>query len=180
MKKLVVFAFGLVLFACNSVEQYRGSIESLASQWDEATTSVNDLASQVAQEKTSWAQMVSSMTLEESTVEALPEDAKTQIMEAESAFQNSGQGFDKLSTEVNDFVTNWQEKSAELTTLRDGLAEGKLSSDASTQIADLTTMVSDATANISAWKEKLETIKSDVSSTHKNWSDLVAQLMPVK
>ena len=180
MKKFVVFAFGLVLFACNSVEQYRGSIDSLASQWDEATTTVTDLANQVAQEKSSFAQMVSSMTLDETTVAALPEDAKTKIMEAETAFQNSGQGFDELTTQVGDFVTNWQEKSAEITTLKDGLAAGKLESDTSTQIADLTTLVSDATANVTAWKEKLDAIKSQVSDSHKNWSDLVAQLMPAK
>ena len=181
MKKLIaIVAPVLFLFACNSVEKYRAGIEELTSQWDETTQMVTDFASTVQAEQASFNESLSSMALDESTMPAMKSDAKEQLMAAYGAWQDAGNGYGNITSELNSFVAEWTTKAEEVNNLKEGLANGKLEGDVSAKIAELTTMVTDAGTKLEGWKEQFATAQAAVNSQKEQFQTMFAEVMPAK
>jgi hypothetical protein len=77
-----------------------------------------------------------------------------------TAFSAQLDGINGLASEVTTFATSWQEMSTKLTTLKDGLAAGKLEGDVMAQINELKTAATDAATKVGDWKTKLNDAKT--------------------
>lgn len=181
MKRLIAFALPLLfLVACNSVEKYRSGIESLATQWDQTTASVTEVAQMVTAEQANFDQNLTSMVVAEDAMAKLKDDKKNMVMDAFNALQTSGASFGTIAGEVNDFVTNWTAKADQVNALKEGLANGKLEGDVTAQIAELTNLVTEAGTKVTSWKEQIEAAKAGIASKQEAYQTVVAEIMPSK
>ena len=181
MKRLIAFALPLLfLVACNSVEKYRSGIESLATQWDQTTASVTEVAQAVTAEQANFDQNLSAMVMGEDIIAKLKDDKKNMVMDAFSALQTSGASYGAIASEVNDFVANWTAKADQVNALKEGLANGKLEGDVTAQIAELTNLVTEAGTKVTSWKEQIEVAKAGIAAKQEAYQTVVAEIMPAQ
>ncbi len=180
MKQLFALALPLLLLsACNSVEKHRASIETLSTQWDEATSSVTEFAGMLQTEQANFQQSVTGMQVSEDVLAKVKDAAKKDaITQGYAALQSAGTSMGSISAEVANFVTGWTEKAAEVNALKEGLANGKLEGDVPAKVAELTAMVTDATSKLTTWKEQFEQAKSTLAAQQADYQNLVAEFMP--
>ena len=159
MKKLIAFAaFAILLSSCSNVGKYKPMIEELSSNWDNATSMVTELSGKVTAAQADMASMNTQLNISPETMEGWGDDVKAQFGNiAPSAKTNMG-NLSGISSELDGFISGWQEKGAELQALKDGLAAGKLEGDVQAKIADLTAAASEATSKVSGWQAKLTEI----------------------
>jgi hypothetical protein len=163
MKKLFFFALPLVLLvACKNNEQYRTSIEELSGNWDTTTKAVTDFSGTVSNDMTNYTQSVAGMTMDESAAKKMTPEQMTAIENAKKGVTDALGAYVPFQQTINDFVKTWAEKSAELTSLKDELAGGKLQGDPTARITDLNNMVTTANENLKAWQATYSTIKGGV------------------
>jgi hypothetical protein len=180
MRIIIAFALPLLfLTACNSVEKHRAGIEGLATQWDEATAQVTEFAGTLQAEQSAFTQNLSTLQVNEEMLAKVKDAAKKEeLASAYASLQSSGASFASLTAEVGNFVSTWSEKAAEVNTLKEGLANGKLEGDVPAKIAELTALVTDATSKLGTWKEQFETAKASQTSQQASYQGLVQELFP--
>jgi chromosome segregation ATPase len=180
MRIIIALALPLLfLTACNSVEKHRAGIEGLATQWDEATAQVTEFAGTLQSEQSSFTQSLSTLEVNEEMLAKVKDAAKKEELSASFAsLQSSGASFASLSAEVSNFVSTWTEKAAEVNALKEGLASGKLEGDVPAKIAELTTLVTDATTKLGTWKEQFDAAKAAVSTQQASYQGMVNELFP--
>jgi uncharacterized phage infection (PIP) family protein YhgE len=161
MKKLfAILTPVLFLMACNNVDQFRAPIEALTADWEKATTEVTELGGMIGAAQTSLASLKDSMAIDPAKAAKMKPEAKATMDSLTTAFSAQLDGINGLASEVTTFATSWQEMSTKLTTLKDGLAAGKLEGDVMAQINELKTAATDAATKVGDWKTKLNDAKT--------------------
>lgn len=156
MKKLLLFALPLFLFACKSgIQTHKAAIEELSTNWDNTTNTLTELSNSVTKEMTSYTESASSYMLDETTVASLKGDVSTKWQEAVKSYKTStSDAYAPLQSEMSNFINMWMEHSSKVTALKDGLATGKYEGDPTVQIAELSELVTQANEKIAAWTAK--------------------------
>lgn len=163
MKKLFFFALPLFLFvACKGVEQYRSGIEELSGNWDTTTKAITDFAGMVSNDMTNYTQNVAGMTMDEAAAKKMTPDQMTAIENAKKGVTDALAAYVPFQQTINDAVKTWAEKSAELTTLKDELAGGKIEGDPTARVTELNNMVTKTNEDLKAWEATYSTIKGGV------------------
>ena len=161
MKKILFVAVaGLLLAACNNVNQFKAPIETLATQWDSTTTVVTNFATLLTQEIQNAQSMASGLPVSEDAMKKLSETTKTRLTELEASFQQESLGLSAIKTELDGFVQGWGEKTQLLTNLKEGLANKKLGKETATTISDLQAAVTDAGTQVTTLTERLNAAKA--------------------
>ena len=178
MKNLLVLFVFVSLVSCKGVEQYKGAIEELSGKWDAATTAVTDLSKMVMGEEASMTDMLAGMALDPEVLAKLKPEDQEKITSSQATCVQAGAGYKNLSSEIASFVSEWTTKGEMLTTLKDGLAAGKIEGDVTSQIADLTTSATDAMAKVEGWKSAFETVKKGCDDNMASYKTLLESFMP--
>jgi hypothetical protein len=174
MKKLFFFALPLFLISCKGVEQYRAGIEELSGNWDTTTKAVTDFAGMVSNDLSNYTQAAAAANVDEATAAKLKPEQKTALETAQKGVSDALAAYPPLQQTIADFVTTWNEKSAEVTALKDGLAAGKIEGDVSAKLAELGGMVTTANDNLKAWAGSYETVKGQVDAAMANLNQVVS------
>lgn len=174
MKKVFVFAaFALLFVGCNSTAKYKPMIEELATKWDSATSAVTGFAGQVQNAQSDMASMNNDLNVAPEVMEAWDDATKTQFSQIQSSVQTSMNNMSGVSTELDAFISSWQEKGKEVQALKDGLSAGKLEGDVQSKIADLTAAATDATAKLDGWKTKFTEIQAAAANAKQMLADFM-------
>ncbi|MCB9277465.1 MAG: hypothetical protein H6562_01000 [Lewinellaceae bacterium] len=172
-KNALLMGLTLVLFACNSVEKFRAPIEELVGSWDTTTAAVTEFVGQLGAEQTKANNMLAQMTVPEDLAGKMDEAATAKVGELKASFTEQLGSLSTLNETVTGFVSQWTEKAAEVNTLKEGLAAGKLSGDVMGQIADLKEMVASATTNLEGWKGSLAGITNNLGGISQQFTTLL-------
>jgi len=166
MKKLFLFALPLVLLvACKGVEQYRAGIEELSGNWDTTTKAITDFAGMVSSDMTNYTQAAASMPMiDEATAKKMKPEQMAAIEAAKTGVTQALSAYAPIQQTINDFVTSWSAKAADVTALKDGLAAGKIDGDVAGKLTELGAMVTSGTENLKAWEASYATVKGGVES----------------
>lgn len=178
MKKLLFLALPLLLFSCKGVEQYRAGIEELAGNWDSTTTTITDFSGMVSAELTKYTNSFAAMQPDEATLAGLKPEQKSAIESTRMAVVEALKGYPALQKNIKEFVDTWTEKSETLTSLKDGLAAGKIEGDVTAKLSELSGMVTTANENVETWKGTHDTIKTNLQDAMTKFSEAMAALNP--
>jgi len=160
MRRLILFLVAASLFSCDSVEQHRAAIETLATNWDNATNTVTALAGDIGTAKTDWVNQLASMAVSDEHKANMDEAVQTQLTELQATAETHTSAFDALTGEIGTFVEEWTTKGEAVTALKDGLASGSISPDLIAQIPALTEAVTAAGASVEGWTGKFTDVKT--------------------
>lgn len=178
MKKLLFLALPLLLFSCKGVEQYKAGIDELAGNWDSTTTAVTDFSGMVSEDLTKYTQALAKF---DDLADVNLNAEQTDAMEgAKMAVINALGGYPPLQKNINEFVSTWTDKAAELTALKDGLAAGKIEGDVPAKISELSGLVDTANENLTSWKGTYDTLKGDVDESMAALTQLMASFASSK
>ena len=172
---LAVALAALFLASCSNVAQYTESIEGLASNWKTATQSVTNLSGQIEEVTANWASMQEKMTMNEEAMANMSDEAKAQMEQIAGQYMGQGKALTGLSQSVLNFVGDWEEKTATLNGLKEGLAAGKLPEDVEGTIASLTEAVGGATANVTEWTGTLDGIKTAINGIVEQYQSVMTE-----
>jgi hypothetical protein len=178
MKKfgiLLIAAFCIV--SCKNVEQFKAGIEELGTKWDGATSAFGDFSKLVETENTTFASLTDSVVIDSVKFSKLNAASQAQITDAKNTFTNAGAGYANLLTEIGTFTTNWTAKAAELTSLKDGLASGKLDGDVLGKITELTNFATEGESKLNTLKDTFKSTKEGVTNSYVNYKNTVANLI---
>jgi hypothetical protein len=165
MKKFLLFALPLFLFSCKSgVEAHKDAITKLGTDWDATTKSVTGIVEGLTSDAMGLATQGSAMMLDSVATKALKGDAGTKYTAALDMFKKATGAYAPVQEEINGFVASWTEKAGVVTALKDGLAAGKFEGDIPTQIADLTSMITQGTEKVTALTAKKTELKTAADS----------------
>ncbi len=181
MKKLFFFiALPLLLVSCKGVEQYKAGIDELAGNWDTTTKAITEFSGKVSSDLSNYTQTLAGMRLDDKVAAKLSTDQTSSLETAQKAVIDALGGYPPLQKKINEFVTTWTEKSGMLTTLKDGLAAGKIEGDVPAQISELGNLVTTANDNLSSWKESYTTIQGRVDTAMSSLTELMGSLASAK
>ena len=174
MKKVIAFAaFAVLLAACSNVGKYKPMIEELSANWDNTTSSVTDFVNQVTTVQSDMASMNKDLNVDAAVMENWDEATQSQFSQIQSTASTSMKNLSGLSSEVDAFMTSWQEKSQELQALKDGLETGKLEGDVQGKIASLTAAANDASSKLEGWQTKLAEINASAANAKQMLADFM-------
>jgi hypothetical protein len=162
MKKLLLFVLPLFIFSCKSgINAHKDAINKLDTDWTAATKSVTDFAQSLTGDVTSFTEQGTQLTLDSMVISALKGDNATKYKDALNAFKNATSGsYAPVQNELNEFVSMWTEKSGEVSSLKAGLESGKYEGDALAKITELTSLITQGTEKVNAWKAKQAELKT--------------------
>jgi hypothetical protein len=162
MKKLLLFALPLFLFSCKpGVEAHKVAIEELGTNWDSATKAVIGFSEGLTKDVNGYTESAAALALDSATTAGLKGDVATKWAETTSAVKAAtSDAYAPVQNELNEFVTMWTAKSAEVTALKDGLAAGKIEGDVAAKIADLSGLVTQANEKVASWTAKQAELKT--------------------
>lgn len=171
MKKLFVLLFLTTFFACKSnVDTYRAGIEDLSTQWDATTGLVGQFSDLVKSTAGTQLSKITTMAMDEAVFSKLKPEMQTQYTEAKDAAVASTTGFSTILETVGTYVTDWTANSAKLTSLKDGLAAGKLEGDVPAQMTEITSLITGATETLGGWQTAFDTAKTGSEAATDNFS----------
>ena len=165
MKKLFFFLIPLLVFACKGVEQHRAGIEELSANWDSTTKAITDFQAMVSADMTSYTKALAAMQPDDATRMKMKPEQVTVWEASQKTVTDALGAYGPLQKTINDFVSTWSEKSAEVTALKDGLTAGKIEGDVNAKITELNGMIAQANENLTAWKAQYATIKGQVDAS---------------
>ena len=172
MKTLLMFSTAVLLFAsCNNIAALKAPIEELASNWENTTTMMTDFVNTLQGTQSSLQDQFAQMQVPEGM--QLDEEASGKVNELKSAYQEQIAGLSTLSESVSSFAGDWQTKAQQLGELKDGLASGKLGSDAMTIVESLTGVVAEAKTGLEDWQGDLGEIKENSSSIFQQFTGFI-------
>jgi hypothetical protein len=178
MKKLFFLALPLLLVSCKGVEQYRAGIEELAGNWDSTTEAITQFSGMLSTDLSSYTNSFAAMQPDEAALASLKPEQKEAIETSRNAVVEALKAYPTLQTSVKEFVNTWTEKSGVLTSLKDGLAAGKIEGDVTSQLSDLSSLVTTANENLDSWKGSHETIQATLQNAMSKFSEAMASLSP--
>jgi hypothetical protein len=161
--------------------RHRKAIEELGTSWDGATQSVIGFSEDLTADMTKYTEAASTMMLDSVATSKLKGDAATQWAAATTAFKAATtDAYTPAQAELNDFVSMWTEKSTALTTLKDGLAAGKIEGDVVAQIAELSALVTQANEKVAAWVGKKTELSSAADAALESLKKAYEMVAPKK
>ncbi len=175
-KNALLMGLAIVLFACNSVEKFRAPIEELVGSWDTTTAAVTEFVGTLGAEQTGANEALAAMVVPEDLAKKMDEAATAKVGELKNSLTEQIGALGTLNSTVTAFVGEWTTKAAEVNTLKEGLAAGKLSGDVLGQVNGLKEMVTTATTNLDGWKTALSGITGNVGGLKQQFADLLAGL----
>ncbi|MEO6132468.1 MAG: hypothetical protein ABIQ02_11515 [Saprospiraceae bacterium] len=178
MKKLFFFLLPLLVFSCKGVDQYRPGIEEVSASWDTTTKAVSDFSGMVASDMTNYTKAMASMNVDEATAKKLKPEQTTAWQAAQKGATDALSAYAPLQKQISDFLKTWIDKSAEVNSLKEGLAKGKIEGDANAKVADLKKMIATANENLTAWKASYATVKNGVVASLTNLQQMMAAYAP--
>ncbi len=171
MKKLFLFFLVISFVACSGgVEKYAGAINGVASNWESTTETFTGFVENLNSEKEKFNKIKSEMTVPEDA----SEDMMTKLKGMMSTFAEQGNVFSKLTEQTNGFAKEWQEKSKDLTALKEGLEAGKIEGDVQAKIDGLSDMISTAKEKVGGWEEMLAGASKQISSIYQQYQEMTA------
>jgi len=176
MKKLFFFLLPLLVLSCKGVEQYRAGIEELSGNWDNTTKAVSDFSAMVSADMTNYTKALASMHVDDATAKKLKPEQVQAWEAAQKGVTDALGAFIPLQKTINDFLTTWTEKTAEVNALREGLAAGKVEGDVNAKLTDLNALVATANENLTAWKASYATVKNGVAAALTNLQQMMGTL----
>lgn len=162
----------LFLFACNTTESLQEPIENLTSDWEGLTAQVTEFIGTLQQTQTTLQNQVAKMTVPEGLT--LDENNQQQVEILQEGYEEQLAGLSDLSQTFNDFVGQWQEKSAALNQLQENLAAETLPSDAMSTVSELQEMMTDAKAGLEEWQGDIEYITENTSGIFAEFRALIS------
>lgn len=175
MKKLIAIILPLFvfIFACKNVEQFRKPIESLSADWEKASTSFTDAGTLVGSVQSSIAGLKDSLTIDPK----LKLDAtKLKLIDSlKTSFAGNMDGLTSLAGKFASLAANWQDGTAKLAALKDGLTTGKLDASALTQIEGLKSMLTETSSATTMITESANTSKTQAMAIYDAFKAAIAK-----
>lgn len=176
MKKLTLLLLPMLLFACNSVEKHRASIEQVATLWNEATQAVTGFSENVNNTLSQANNRVSAIQIDAATLQAADEEVQTQWNTAQTGYASAMQAFGPIQTGLGELMATWGDKTSILTGLTEGLAAGKLDGDVASKVTELTTAANNAKEKLAEWQPAFDQAKSQLMAAVQQMSTLHASI----
>lgn len=175
MQKFFLFALlTFVVSSCSNVGKYAEAINALSGDWDSTTSSVLALSEKITTAQNTWNTMKAGMQITEEMQGSLGEDVLGQVTELIGGNEAITGQFGELSKGVFEFISNWEEKGAALTGLKDGLAAGKLEGDPQATIDELTALVASGKEQMGGWDEALSGANSAAQAALARFTELTS------
>ncbi|HZV69983.1 MAG TPA: hypothetical protein VFG10_10585 [Saprospiraceae bacterium] len=174
MKKLFFFLLPLLVLSCKGVEQYRPAVEEVATSWDATTKAASDFSAMVSSDMTNYTKAMASMNVDEATMAKLKPEQVTAWQAAQKGVTDALSAYAPLQKTIGDFMTTWQEKSAEVNALKEGLTKGKIEGDVNAKVTELKALIATANENMTAWTASYATIKNGVAAALTNLQQMMA------
>ena len=173
MQKLFVFVvLSLITLSCGQVEKQREAITSLATEWDSTTQVVAAFTSELKLETANWQRMYDDMFSRVTVSETMSDEAKAETEQLKQAWQAHGAAFQGLQTEVNGFLKSWEEKTAEVTALKEGLETGQAPAELTEQVNTLRESLSTVPTTLETWKKALQETKDQTQTTLQRQAEM--------
>ncbi len=170
MKKLFFLALPFLFLSCKGVEQYRAGIEELSGSWDTTTAGLSEFSAKLSSELSNYTNAFAAMQPDETTLAGLKSDQKEAIEASRNEVVGALKAYPELQKNIKGFVDTWTEKSQVLTSLKDGLAAGKIEGDVTAQLSELSGFVTTANENLSAWTADHTSIQSTLRNAMGKFS----------
>lgn len=164
MNKILFLALPLLLFSCKGVEQHKAGIEELAGNWEATTKAVADFRAMVSTDLSSYSKTITGLKLEDLETANLTAEQSANLDAANKAVTDALSGYPPLQKDIKAFDTTWTEKSAGMTSLKDGLATGKIEGDVAGQLSELGSLVTAANEHLTSWRDTYSSVKEDVDT----------------
>ena len=171
---LIVFSLVGLFMSCDQTAKYQAPIEQLAASWDSTTTTVQSFTEALQASQQEWHNTLPSLQLADDLKASLDESGQSQLTALHETFQGFTTAYEEVGQEVNTFIAQWQEQTAQLVALQEGLTSGQLPADAQEQINALTEAVPVAKANVADWTSRVETTKGFIADATQQYQDLTA------
>lgn len=176
MQKLFVFVvLSLIALSCGQVEKQREAITSLATEWDSTTQMVAAFTSELKLETANWQRMYDDMFSRVTVSENVSDEAQAEAEQLKQAWQAHGAAFQGLQAEVDGFIKSWEEKTAEVTALKEGLETGQLPAELTEKMAALRESLSTVPATLETWRNTLQETKDQSQSTFQRQTELTKE-----
>lgn len=174
MKKLFFFLLPVLVISCKGVDQYRPGVEEVSTSWDATTKAVSDFSGMVASDMTNYTKAMASMNVDEATVMKMKPEQITTWRAAQKGATDALSAYAPIQKTISDFMKTWTEKSADVNSLKEGLAKGKIDGDVNAKITDLKGMIATANENMTAWKASYATVKNGVVAALTNLQQVMS------
>jgi hypothetical protein len=168
MKKLFFLLLPLLIFACKGAEQYRAGIEEVSGNWDTTTKAISDFSAMVSTDMTNYTKALGTMHVDEEAAKKMKPEQMTAQDAAQKTAMDALSAYTPLQKAINDFLQTWTEKTADVNSLKDGLAKGKIEGDVNAKLTELRNMITTANENLTAWKSSYATVKNGVATALGN------------
>jgi hypothetical protein len=176
MKKLFLFALPLLLISCKGVEQYRAGIEELSGNWETTTKAVSDFSGMVSNDLTNYTQGLAAMKVDEATSKKMKPEQTAAFEAAKKGVLDALSAYGPFQQTINDFVSNWTTKAADVQALKDGLAAGKIEGDVTAKLAELGGMVTTANDSLKSWQDAYAGLKGGVDSAMTTLNNVLGSM----
>jgi len=182
MRNLLFLFLGLSLFACKSeLQKNKAAIETLATDWQAATNSVTEINEVLTGDLTEFSAAGKDYILSDEAIAGLKGDGADEYNAVLSNYKvATNERYGTMIGELNNFVSDWVAKTAQLTALTEGLKSGKFDGNITESIASLTTDLANANNLVSAFTEKREALKTDANSATEKLKRAYEMVMPKK
>lgn len=176
MQKLFVFVvLSLIALSCGQVEKQREAITSLATEWDSTTQMVAAFATELKLETANWQSAYDETYSKVAVSETISDEAKAESEQLKQAWQAHGAAYQGLQTEVDNFLKSWEEKTAEVTALKEGLETGQLPAEVTEQMNALRESLSTVPATLETWKKALQETKDQSQATLQRQTEMTKE-----
>lgn len=162
MRNFVLLFLGLSLLACKSeIQKNEAAIQELANNWQTATNAVTELQNGLTGDMNAISAAAQTYILSEEAIGALKGDAATQYNEAIAAYRSAtNDAYSPVLNEINAFVTEWTNKTTDLTGLTEGLKSGKYEGNVLETITTLTGFVTKGNEFATVMSEKRNELRA--------------------
>jgi hypothetical protein len=165
MKRMLFLLLPVLMFACGSgVEQYRASVDTLVADWDATTSALTEFSATITNDLSNYSQMAGQMQLTDDVKAKLTPEKTSAWEAAQGALTQALQAFAPLRSEVGEFTKTWGEKAAEVQSLKDGLAAGKLEGDVNAKVTELSGLVAQGKEKLTGWQSAHAAAKSQAQA----------------
>lgn len=166
MRNFILLILGLSFLACKSeIQKNEAAIQELATNWQNATISVTELQNNLTNDINGIAAAAQTFILSEEAIAALKGDVATQYNDALTAFRSAtSEAYSPLLNEITLFVTEWTNKTADVTALTEGLKSSKYEGNVVENLAILSGYVTKASEFSSSMGEKRSELKANADS----------------
>jgi len=164
MKRVFLFLIPVFIFSCKGVEQYRAGIDEMSSKYNEVLENVKSFSASMDTDLTGFMTSAKEMTIAENDVNGLKPEAQEAYNSAFAKVSSSLAGLTSIKEAANNLMTTLNDQGAEVNSLTEGLASGKLGEDTMNKITGIQDVITSVSNNLGDMKTKYDAAKSDVTA----------------